>query len=79
MGHSRRFESSKPKWPVRCRPGRTRITTDDEVEFLEAVERFKRVTGKRFPTCCDLLKVIRALGYRKVAKPEPIGGRDRGR
>lgn len=37
----------------------------DEVEFMCAMERFKRRFGRE-PTCRDVLAVARALGYRKV-------------
>jgi hypothetical protein len=37
----------------------------DEVEFLNAIEAFKRHSGKKFPTWCDVLRVMRALGYER--------------
>lgn len=41
--------------------------TADEVEFMQAVERYKRCTGRAFPTCSELLEVVRSLGYRRPA------------
>jgi hypothetical protein len=39
--------------------------TDDEVEFMQALDRYKRVSGRMFPTCSELLEVLRGLGYVK--------------
>ncbi len=39
--------------------------TDAEREFILAMDRFKRIHQRRFPTCCDVLRVIHELGYRK--------------
>ncbi len=41
--------------------------TPDEVEFMQAVERYKRSSGRNFPTVSELLQVVRSLGYAKVA------------
>ncbi len=41
--------------------------TDDEVEFMHALDRYKRTSGRMFPTCSEVLEVLRDLGYRKVA------------
>ncbi len=43
----------------------------DEIEFLRAIERFKR--GRPFPTWTEVLKVLKGLGYRKGAEA-PGGG-----
>jgi hypothetical protein len=40
--------------------------TDDELEFMLALERYKRESRKLFPTCSEVLEVLRSLGYRKV-------------
>jgi hypothetical protein len=40
--------------------------TEDELEFMNAMQRFKVQTGKSFPTHGDVLKVAFALGYRKL-------------
>jgi hypothetical protein len=41
--------------------------TDEEREFVEAVERYKRQTRRRFPSWSELLRLAKRLGYRKVA------------
>src|SRR5262245_41906236 len=42
--------------------------TDDEVEFMKAMDAFKRKHRKLNPDCRDILGVLYALGYRKVAE-----------
>jgi DNA-directed RNA polymerase specialized sigma subunit len=39
--------------------------TDDEVEFLKAIEAYKAKTGRKFPTWCEVLAIARNLGYAK--------------
>ena len=39
--------------------------TADEVEFMHALDQYKRTSGRMFPTCSEVLEVIRALGYEK--------------
>jgi hypothetical protein len=40
--------------------------TDDELEFMNAMQRFKEQSGKAFPTHGEVLKVAAKLGYRRV-------------
>ena len=40
--------------------------TDDEMEFMNAMQRFKELSGKTFPTYGDVLKVAVSLGYRRA-------------
>ena len=35
----------------------------DEVEFMQAMDVYKRKNGRMFPTCSEILEVIRDLGY----------------
>ena len=39
----------------------------DEVEFMKAMDDYKRRSGRMFPTWSEVLEVVRSLGY---AKPE---------
>jgi hypothetical protein len=48
--------------------------TDDEMEFMNAMQRFKVHTGKSFPTNGDVLRIAHALGYRRVEPPEDEPG-----
>ncbi|MEX2168495.1 MAG: hypothetical protein WD851_04245 [Pirellulales bacterium] len=40
--------------------------SDDEVEFMNALDLYKRKSGRMFPTCSEVLEVIRGLGYGKL-------------
>jgi hypothetical protein len=44
--------------------------TKDEMEFMNAMQRFKVQSGKSFPSFEEVLKVAFDLGYRKVDSPE---------
>ena len=46
--------------------------TDEQFEFLMAINEYKRVNKRPFPSWTEVLDVMRALGYRKVAEPEDI-------
>jgi hypothetical protein len=35
----------------------------EEVEFMQALDAYKRTSGRMFPTCSEILEVIRGLGY----------------
>ena len=41
--------------------------SQDEIEFMHALDEYKRKNGRMFPTCSEILEVIRDLGYVKVA------------
>jgi hypothetical protein len=43
--------------------------TDAEVEFMHALDDYKRASGRMFPTCSEILEVIRNLGYVQVSPP----------
>lgn len=50
--------------------------TNEQFLFIMAIDTFKRVNGKTFPTWTDVLEVIRKLGYRKTMPTElNLGGR----
>ncbi len=36
------------------------------LEFLQAVDKYKRKTNKSFPTWSEILTILKSLGYRKV-------------
>jgi len=44
----------------------------EELEFMHAVDDYKRRSNRPFPTWSEVLEVVRALGYRKVAMPRQI-------
>src|SRR5262249_17923489 len=39
--------------------------TDDEMEFMNAMQRYKEISGKSFPTYREVIRVIVGLGYRR--------------
>jgi len=41
--------------------------TDQEVEFMNALDDYKRKSGRMFPTCSEVLEVIQTLGYVKLS------------
>ncbi len=72
-------------------PGRRRSDTrreaeegemsDELLEFVLAIDDYKRANRRPFPTWSEVFEVIRFLGYRKVApraehidRPAPYGG-----
>ena len=37
--------------------------SSDEREFMTALDDYKRDQGRMFPTCSEILEVVRGLGY----------------
>jgi len=46
--------------------------SDEQFEFLLAIQEYKNKNAKPFPTWTEVLEVIKALGYRKVTEPKPL-------
>jgi hypothetical protein len=46
--------------------------TPEQFDFVMAIEEYKKVNTRPFPTWTEVLDIIHALGYRKVAEPEDI-------
>lgn len=40
--------------------------SDEEINFMQAMDAYKRKNGRMFPTCSEILEVIRELGYVKL-------------
>jgi hypothetical protein len=40
--------------------------TDAEIEFMHALDQYKRASGRMFPTCSEVLEVLTNLGYEKT-------------
>ena len=38
----------------------------EEIEFMHALDAYKHTSGRMFPTCSEILEVIRDLGYVRV-------------
>ena len=48
--------------------------SDEEIVFMKAMDQYKRDNRRPFPTWSEVLEVLRALGYRKVAEPSAMPG-----
>ena len=49
-----------------------------EVEFMRAMDDYKRKSGRPFPTWSEVLEVLMSIGYRKVAEPTEMEWRTSG-
>ena len=67
-GDRRKVERRRQIDPTTCE----RDYTDEEIDFMKAMDDYKRKSGRQFPTWSEVLEVIRSLGYRKVAEPTQI-------
>lgn len=46
--------------------------TEEQFAFIQAMNEYKTVNRRPFPTWTEVLDVMKALGYRKVAEPRNI-------
>ncbi len=46
--------------------------TDAQFEFIMAVDKYKQINGRPFPSWTEVLDILHALGYRKVAEPQGL-------
>jgi len=46
--------------------------SDEQFEFLMTIDEYKRKNSCPFPTWTEVLEIIKAMGYRKVAQPQPL-------
>ncbi len=73
-GQPEAADTSETKTPRRKKQRRRHIDpttcerdySDQEIEFMRAMDDYKRDSGRMFPTCSEVLEVIRALGYRQL-------------
>jgi hypothetical protein len=42
----------------------------EELEFMQAMQDYKKSSGRMFPTWSEVLEVLRALGYMKSPGPD---------
>lgn len=73
-------EEAEPKMERRAKVNRRRQIdpttcerdyTNDEIEFMQALDAYKRSSGRMFPTCSEILEVIRGLGYSRGGSTLP--------
>ena len=43
-----------------------------EIEFMHAMDEYKRSSGRMFPTNSEILEVLLKMGYRKIANAQEI-------
>ena len=51
--------------------------SDEEIVFMKAMDLYKRANRRPFPTWSEVLEVLLALGYRKVADATALPGNTR--
>lgn len=61
QGQRRKVQRRRMIDPTTCE----RDYTPEEIEFMVALDNYKRASGRMFPTCSEILEVLRSLGYRK--------------
>jgi hypothetical protein len=69
-GERRKVQRRRQIDPTTCE----RDYSQDEIEFMRALDDYKRSSGRMFPTCSEILEVIRAMGY--VRLPQDGQGLD---
>lgn len=67
-GERPKKERRKQVDPTTCE----RDYSDCELEFMRAMDDYKRRSGRPFPTWSEVLEVVISLGYRQVAEPSEI-------
>jgi hypothetical protein len=63
-GERRKVPRRRQIDPTTCE----RDYTADEIEFMQAMDAYKRANGRMFPTCSEILEVIRDLGYVRAGR-----------
>jgi hypothetical protein len=64
----RRAERRRQIDPTTCE----RDYSDEEIDFMKAMDTYKRRSGRQFPTWSEVLEVLKSLGYRQVAEPSEV-------
>lgn len=63
-GERRKVKRRRQIDPTTCE----REYNASEIEFMQAMDDYKRASGRMFPTCSEILEVIIHLGYRQIAE-----------
>jgi hypothetical protein len=67
-GERRNSQRRRQIDPTTCE----RDYSDEEIEFMRAMDYYKRASGRMFPTCSEILEVVRSLGYAKMPASESL-------
>jgi hypothetical protein len=46
--------------------------TDQEIQFMHAMDEYKQLSGRMFPTCSEILEVLKKIGYRQIADAQVV-------
>ena len=65
-GTKRRKQRRRQIDPTTCE----RDYSDEEISFMHALDEYKRRSGRMFPTCSEILEVVRAMGYVRLNETE---------
>lgn len=57
----RKVERRRQIDPTTCE----RDYSNDEIEFMRAMDEYKRKAGRQFPTWSEVLEVIKSMGYKR--------------
>ena len=68
ISERRKVERRKLIDPTTCE----RDYSLEEVEFMRAMDEYKRKNGRMFPTWSEVLEVVRSLGYTKPSLEESV-------
>jgi hypothetical protein len=66
----KRYDAGEPVRGSRSQVELAGTYSADQLEFLKAMQSFKERVH-RFPTWSEVLAVLKALGYRKIADERP--------
>ena len=66
MSDRRKTKRRRQIDPTTCE----RDYTNDEIEFMQAMDEYKRKSGRMFPTCSEILEVLRGMGYVRLDVPQ---------
>ncbi len=72
VGERRNTQRRRQIDPTTCE----RDYSEDEIQFMRALDDYKRASGRMFPTCSEILEVVRALGYVKSPAGESAAPSD---
>ncbi len=61
VGQRRKVERRRQIDPTTCE----RDYTAEEIEFMRAMDEYKRKAGRQFPTWSEVLEVLKSLGYKR--------------
>ena len=68
MSTSNTRPTSSTKKPTRPSERKSRFATPvdgDALEFIQAVEKYRKDKGRPFPAWTEILQIVKSLGYRK--------------